>query len=188
MCIRDSHEHNHDKCGPQGPPGPCGKQGEQGPCGKPGGLIGYGQYVQYGSQPAPVNPGQPFTYSNAIITSPDVNSVTALFNPPFTNSGTIFILNNPGIYEVNWQMTYPMDAGTILYTGQTIATMIPQAYTMVGKTTDGQVAGSVIIQTLVPNSYVSVNAAAGNVVAITIPVNSSTANQSATTVSFKQIA
>lgn len=84
-------------------------------------------------------------------------------------------------------MTYPTDGGVVLYLGSTIPGMAPLPYTMVGKTPDGAVSGSVIIETTTPDSFLSVNAAAGNAVAIGIPPNSSTTNQSATTVSIKQI-
>ena len=84
-------------------------------------------------------------------------------------------------------MTYPSDGGVVAYLGSTIPTMLPLPYTMIGKTPNGQVAGSVIIETTTTSSFVSINAAAGNAVAIDIPPNSSTTNPNATTVSFKQI-
>jgi hypothetical protein len=146
------------------------------------------QYVQLGSQPATVAAGQPFTYTTSVLSTPGITASTAVFNPPFTTSGTVFTLANIGRYEVNYQMTYPTDGGVVLYFGTTLATMLPLPYTMIGKTTDGAVHGSVIAETLNTNSFVSVNAAAGNAAAITVPPNTSTTNQSATTVSFKQIA
>ena len=85
-------------------------------------------------------------------------------------------------------MNYPTDGGVVLYFGSTLAAMLPLPYTMIGKTLDGSVSGSVIVVTTVPNTLLSVNAAAGNGAAIGIPPNSSTTNQSATTVSIKQIA
>jgi hypothetical protein len=111
-----------------------------------------------------------------------------VYNPPFTTSGTVFQLTNIGTYEINFQMTFPTDGGITLYLGGTIPTMLPIPYTMVGKTPDGQIAGSVIIQTVSSGSFLSLNAAAGNSAAIGIPPNSSTTNQSSTTLSIKQIA
>ncbi|MDB5225335.1 MAG: Collagen triple helix repeat protein [Candidatus Adlerbacteria bacterium] len=84
-------------------------------------------------------------------------------------------------------MSYPTDGGVVLYSGSTLAGMVPLAYTMIGKSPDTPVSGNVIIQTTTPNSFVSVNAAAGNAAAIGIPPNTSTTNQSATTVLFMQI-
>ncbi len=84
-------------------------------------------------------------------------------------------------------MTYPTDGGVVLYFGSIIPTMLPLAYTMVGKSTNGAVSGSVIVETTADNSFLSVNAAPGNIVAIGIPPNSSTTNQSATTISIKKI-
>jgi hypothetical protein len=132
--------------------------------------------------------GQPFTYTTPVITNPNVTATTAVFTPPFTASGTVFTLGKAGLYEINYQMTYPTDGGVILYEGSTVPSMLPLSYTMIGKTPDGQVAGSVIVQTSTNSSFVSVNAAAGNAAAIAIPPFSSTTNASATTVSIKQIA
>lgn len=145
------------------------------------------QYVQLGSQPSTIPAGQPFTYSTAVLASTSISAVTAIFNPPFTSSGTVFTLEDIGRYEVNYQMTYPTDGGIMLYLGSTIPTMLPLAYTMVGKVQNGAVSGSVIIETTTVNSFLSVNAAPGNAVAISIPPNSSTTNQNATTVSIKKI-
>ncbi len=163
--------------GPAGPTGPTG----------PAGSIQAAQFVQLGVQPFVVGAGQPFTYSTAVVTSPNVISSTALFNPPYITSGTVFTLVNIGQYEVNYQMNYPTDGGVVLYLGTTLPGMAALPYTMIGKSTDGSVCGSVIIQTTSANSFLSVNAAAGNSVGISIPPNSSTTNQSATTVSIKQI-
>jgi hypothetical protein len=144
------------------------------------------QYVQYGSQPSTIAPGQPFTYSTAVLTSPGIIASTGIF-PPFFQSGTIFTLAETGRYEVNYQMTYPTDAGVVLFMGQTNFTMLPLNYSMIGKSTNGAVSGSVIIETSIANSLLSVNAAPGNVVAISIPPNSSTINQGATTISIKKL-
>lgn len=84
-------------------------------------------------------------------------------------------------------MAYPSDGGVVLYLGSTIGGMAPLPYTMIGKSPDGAVHGSVVIETTAPNSVLSVNAAANNGPAIVIPPNSSTTNASATTVSIKRI-
>jgi len=152
--------------------------------------ISAAQYAQSGAQPATVGAGQPFTYTTAVLTTPGISATTAIFNPPFTTSGTVFTLTNIGRYEVNWQMTYPTPSGVVLYLGSTIPTMLPLAYTMIGKAvtdTGGQVSGSVIIETTTASSFLSVNAAAGNSSAIGIPGDSSTTNTGSTTVSIKQI-
>lgn len=148
----------------------------------PAGTIPSAQYAQLGSQPGTIAPGQAFTYSTTILSTTGITPVTTA--PP---GGTVFTLANAGRYEVNYQMTYPTDGGVVLYLGATIPTMSPLPYTMIGKTPDGAVNGSVIIETTSSNSFLSVNAAAGNAVAIAIPPNSSSSNQSATTVSIKQI-
>ena len=188
--------------GEKGEKGECckGEKGEPGTSGEPGidglpgpdgatGVVSSAQYVQLGSQPATVAIGQPFTYTTAVLTTPStsISASTAVFNPPFSASGTVFTLTNIGRYEVNYQMTIVEDGGVVLYLGSTIPTMLPLPYTMIGKTPNGQMSGSVIIQTTTSPSFVSVNAAAGNSAAITVPPNSSTTNMSATTVSFKQI-
>lgn len=152
--------------------------------------IAAAQYAQSGAQPETVGAGQPFTYTDAILTTPGISAQTAIFNPPFAVSGTVFTLTNPGRYEVNWQMGYPTPSGVVLYLGSTIPTMQPLAYTMIGKNvtdTGGQVSGSVIIETTTPSSFLSVNAAPGNSSAIGIPGDSSTTNTGSTTVSIKQI-
>lgn len=170
--------------------GPTGATGTPGLTGATGaaGMVLSAQYVQLGSQPATVGAGQPFTYTTTVLGTPGITSATGVFNPPFTTSGTIFTLANIGRYEVQYQMSYPTDGGVILYLGTTIAGMVPLSYTMTGKTPDGMVSGSVIVETTSANSFLSVNAAAGNAIAIAIPPNSSGINQSATTISFKQIA
>ena len=178
--------------GATGSQGPIGIQGATGNTGADGTVnLNSAQFVLLGSQPATVAAGQPFTYdTTAVLASPNITATTAVFNPPFTASGTVFTLANPGRYEVNFQATYPTPSGMVLYLGSTIPSMLPLAYTMVGKDvtdTGGQVSGSVIIETTTANSFLSVNAAPGNTSAITVPPNSSTTNQSATTVSFKQI-
>ena len=144
------------------------------------------QYVQFGSQPSTIAPGQPFTYTTAVLTSPGIIASTGIF-PPFFQSGTIFTLTDIGRYEVNYQMTYPTDGGVVLYTGPVTFVMLPLNYTMIGKTSNGAVSGSVIIETTTANSVLSVNAAPGNSVALSIPPNSSNFNQSATTISIKKL-
>ncbi|MDB5254663.1 MAG: Collagen triple helix repeat protein [Candidatus Nomurabacteria bacterium] len=172
-----------------GDTGPAGTTGATGLTGLAGtnGAVSSALYVRYGSQPATVGAGQPFTYSTTILSTTGITSATAVFNPPFTASGTIFTLTNIGRYEIQYQMSYPTDGGIVLYAGSSLATMAPITYSMVGKSPDTPVNGNVIIQTTAVNSVVSVNAAAGNAAAIGIPPNSSTTNQNATTVSFKQI-
>ncbi|MFA5870842.1 MAG: peptidoglycan-binding protein [Candidatus Paceibacterota bacterium] len=164
-----------------GPTGPTGLTGSTGPTG-PAGMTFSAQYVQLGSQPGSIAASQPFTYTTAILTTPGITSVTTA--PP---GGTVFTLANIGRYEINYQMTYPTDGGIVVYFGQTVPSMLPLSYTMIGKSPDGAVSGSVIIETTTTNSFVSINAAAGNSAAIVIPPNSSTTNQSATTISFKQL-
>lgn len=170
--------------GPIGPIGPTGSQGAVGPQGPQGnagigGIISFAQYVQYGAQPGTIAPAQPFTYTNAIITSLNINTVTA-------GGGTIFILSNIGIYEVNYQMTIPAAGSVVIYLGASSPPTSPVPYAMIGKNPDGQMSGSVLIQTTTSPSYLSINAAAGNTAAL--QVETVFTNQTATTVSFKQIA
>lgn len=178
--------------GPTGATGSTGMAGSSGPTGATGstganGILSSAQYVQLGAQPATIGAGQPFTYTTTILTSADVAATTAVFNPPFTASGTVFTLGPIGRYEVNYQMVYPTDGGVVIYFGSTIPSMLPLSYTMIGKTPNGAVSGSVIVETTTLNSFLSINAAAGNAIAIDIPPNSSTTNQNATTVSIKRI-
>ena len=173
--------------GATGLTGATGTIGLTGPAGAAG-LVLSAQYVQIGSQPATVGAGQPFTYTTTILSTPGITAETAVFNPPFTTSGTVFTLANIGKYEVNYTMSYPTDGGVVLYVGSTIPTMVPLPYTIIGKTPAGAVSGSVIVETTSTNSFLSVNAAAGNALPIAVPPNSSTSNESATTVSFKQVA
>ena len=176
--------------GPTGLTGPAGVTGATGAAGSAGatgatGVIVSAQYSQLGAQPGSVAATQPFTYTTTDLSTASITSATGVFAPFAT--GTIFTLANIGRYEISYQMSYPTDGGVVLYTGATIAAMVPLPYTMIGKSPNGAVQGSVIIETTTTNSFVSVNAAAGNAVAIVIPSNSSTTNQSAATVSFKQI-
>jgi hypothetical protein len=173
--------------GPQGNTGATGATGATGDVGPAGGILASAQYVQLGAQPATIAAGQPFTYTTEVLSSPSISAQTNIFLPPFSASGTVFVLANIGRYEVNYQMSFPTDGGVVLYAGATIPTMLPQAYTMIGKSLDGQISGSVIIETTTASSFLSVCAAIGNGAAIDIPGDSSTTNQSATTVSFKQI-
>lgn len=170
--------------------GTNGINGTNGTNGTSGGAVLSAQYVQSGSQPASVGAAQPFTYTTAVFTTPGITASTAVFNPPFTISGTVFTLVNIGTYEVNFQITFPTDGGIVLYTGATVAGMLPLAYTMVGKAsaTSQQVSGSAIIHTTTTSSFLAVVAAAGNGAAIQPGPNSSTTNAGATTVSFKQLA
>ena len=151
------------------------------------GILQSSQYVQLGFQPAGVQPGQPFTFSTAILTSPDIIANTGVFNPPFFLSGTIFTLVTTGRYEVNYHMTYTTDGGVVLYFGSTVPTMAPLSYSMIGKTASGAVSGSVLIEVTSVPSFLSVNAASGNALTVNPPANSSTTNQGATAVSIKKI-
>lgn len=172
--------------GNTGSQGLVGATGPTGPAGSSATVVS-AQYVRFGSQPATIGAGQPFTYSTTILSTPGITTTTGIFNPPFTVSGTIFTLAEAGRYEINYQMNYPTDGGVLLYFGSTIPGMVPLAYTMIGKTPDSSIDGNVIVQVTSPNSFLSVNAAAGNAAAIAIPPNTSTTNQSATTISFKRI-
>jgi len=145
------------------------------------------QYVQLGSQPATVAAGQPFTYSTLVLSSPEINAITGLFNPPFFSSGTIFNLASAGRYEVNYQTTFFEDGAIVLYLGSTIPTMLPLAYTSVGKPSFSSVTGSVIIEIVTPSSFLSLNAAPANFAALSVPPNSGGVNQSATTISIKKM-
>ena len=175
--------------GPTGPTGATGATGATGPTGATGanGVIGSAMFVQLGAQPGFVPAGQPLTFSTTVLSSPGVTSLTGFFSPPFFTSGTVFQLANIGRYEVNYQIVFPTDGGIVLEFGTTIPTMLPLPYSMIGKNSNGAVSGSVIVETTTLNSFLSVNAAPGNSVAIGPPPNSSTTNQNATTVSIKQI-
>lgn len=188
--------------GPTGPTGATGATGATGTAGATGatgatgtsgvgGILGWAQYVQLGSQPATVAAGQPFTYTTAVVTTPGIIQQVAGIYGSYTASGTVFQLVSAGVYEVNYQTNFPTPSGVVLYTSPSLnGTYSPLPYTMIGKdTTDtgGQVGGSVIVVTTTANTFISVNAAAGNSSAIGVPPNSSTTNQSATTVSFKQL-
>jgi len=170
--------------GATGTPGTIGPTGPTGPAGVA--TLSSALYAQLGAQTG-VGAGQPFTYTTTILSTSSVTSTTAVFDKPFTTSGTIFTLANIGRYEINYQMAYPTDGGVVLYLGSTIPTMAVLPYTMIGKTPDGAVMGNVIIETTTTNSFLSVNAAAGNAAAIVISGYSSSSNQSATTISIKQI-
>lgn len=177
--------------GPQGPIGSIGPSGIQGPVGPAGisGAIPSAVYAQLGAQPATVGAGQPFTFTTTIIASVNVTPTTAIFNPPFTTSGTVFQLGNIGVYEVNYQTIYPINGGVVLYTGPTVASMTPVSYSQIGHNTatQMQVFGSVLVQTTTTNSFLSINASPSNTSAIAVPPNSSTTNESSMTVSIKQI-
>jgi hypothetical protein len=84
-------------------------------------------------------------------------------------------------------MTYVTNGSIVLYVGNTPTSMLPLPYTMVGKTTNGQITGCSIIQTTTVNSFLSLNAAAGNSAAINIAGNASTTNASATAIIIQQI-
>jgi hypothetical protein len=168
--------------GPTGAPGDTGFTGAQGDTGP--GISNMVQYAQLGSQPATVGAGQPLTFTSAIIISPTILAITGIISS-FTASGTVFLLANPGRYEVNYQAFSTPDAGIVIYTGDTVS-MLPLPYTMIG-TPSGPMCGSVIIDIPGPATYLAVCAAAGNSSALSIPPNSSTTNQSSTTVSIKQL-
>lgn len=155
--------------------------------GNANGVIASAMFVQLGAQPSTVSPGQPLTFSTTVLSSPVITSLTGIFSPPFSASGTLFQLANIGRYEVNYQIVFPTDGGIVLELGTTIPTMAPLPYTMIGKNLGGAVSGSVIVETTTTNTFLSVNAAPGNSVAIAPPPDSSTTNQNATTVSIKQI-
>jgi hypothetical protein len=174
--------------GAAGPTGPTGATGSTGATGATGatGVLTSGMYVQLGAQPASVAAGQPLTFTTTVLASPGVTATTGIF-PPFTASGTVFQLANIGRYEVNYQLVYPTDGGIVLFSGATLPTMLPLAYTMIGKTLNGAVSGSVIVETATIGAFLSVNAAPGNASSVQPPPNSSTTNLNATTVSIKQI-
>lgn len=179
--------------GPAGAMGAVGPAGAAGVPGIPGlgGILGWAQYVQLGSQPATVAAGQPFTYTTAVVTTGGIIQQPAAIYGSYAASGTVFQLVSPGVYEVNYQTNFPTPSGVVLYTSPSLnGTYSPLPYTMIGKaSTDAgdQVSGSVIVVTTTANTFISVNAAAGNSSAIGVPPDSSTTNQSATTVSFKRL-
>lgn len=158
--------------GIQGPPGPAGPQGPQG-------IVTSAQYAQIGGQPAPLAAAQAFTFTTPALTTPSII-------PSAANGGTVFQFGIGGRYEVNYQTNYFADGGVVLYQGPTPGSMLPTAYSMVGKHSPGAVTGSVIIL-VAPNSYVSMNAAPGNALAINPTATSSNNNTSSTTISFKQL-
>ena len=168
-----------------GPPGisitgPQGIQGLIGPTGLSN-IIAAGMYAQLGAQPASVAASQPLTFSTTILSTPSITPLVAL-------GGTVFQLATISRYEVNYQVTFPTNGGIVLFTGSTLGTMLPLAYTMLGKSSNsGQVSGSMIIATTTANSFLSVNAAPGNTAALQPGTNSSATNQNSTTVSIKQI-
>ena len=169
--------------------GATGATGTIGATGATGGIISSAQYAQIGAQPGSIAANQPFTYTTAVLTSPSIIASTGTF-AAFPASGTVFQLANIGRYEINYQVTYPTDGGVVLAVGPNLlaGSMTQLSYSMIGKTPDGQVAGSVIIQTTTVNSFVAVVAGAGNVAPIQPGPNSSTTNANSTTVSIKQIA
>lgn len=130
-------------------------------------------------------PGQPLTFNQNLICDPLITSNTGVF-PPFTGCGTVFTLNCAGVYEVNFQAYAQCDAAIVLYVGSSLCSILPLAYTMVGKFCDGIISSSVLIQVVI-GSVVALCAAPGNTNTITIPQNCNTTNESATTISFKFI-
>jgi hypothetical protein len=146
--------------------------------------VNSAQFSQIGAQPATVTAGQPFTFSSTNLVGAGITSMTGLFSPPFTLAGTVFTLAKIGRYEVRFRMSFPSNGAIVLYQGQTLATMTPSLL-VVGKTTDGQASDTQIIETTTVNSFLSLNAAAGNTAGIVIPALSSTTNTNATTLSIK---
>jgi len=185
--------------GPIGPTGytgaagiPGGPTGPAGPAGSSGGLIGFAQYALLGSQRATIASSQPFEYNVDVITTATIIRQPYATYGSLPASGTVFQLVNIGIYEINYQTNYPTPSGIVVSTSPSLnGTYTQQAYSMVGKAvtdTGGQVSGSILLRTTTANSFVAICAGAGNSSAIGVPPNSSTTNESSTTVSFKQIA
>lgn len=143
------------------------------------------QFHQLGAQPAPagIPAGQPLTFTTAVLPSTNITSNTGLF-APFTISGTVFNLAAIGRYQISFHATFASDGAIVLYAGPTVATMTPLSYSLVNKATSGVASTTVIIETVVANTLVSLNAAAGNVANIVIGATGSTTNTSSTSISF----
>lgn len=138
-------------------------------------------------EPAPITPGQPFTFSINDIPSSGVVFTTGVFNPPFSSSGTVFRLVNKGIYQVSFQTSYTEDAGVLLYLGNTIQALAPLSYTSTGKLVGTQVVGSFLVNVPNNNSYLALVASPNNVNNIFILQNSSSNNLSSTSISIVQL-
>jgi multisubunit Na+/H+ antiporter MnhC subunit len=168
--------------GTTGAVGPSGSIGATGSTGAVGVSLSYATYSIQGSLPATLAAGEPITFSQTNVEF-GISKNTGII-PPFSASGTVITLANIGKYLVNYQANYPEDGGIALYQNGAV---VP--YSIIGKSAAGNspVFGSVIITTTTTNSFLSVNGAPGNSVALTIPPNSSTTNQASTTVTILQI-
>lgn len=166
--------------------GPTGQTGVIGPTGSAGAVLSSQFYEATVGLPT-LAAGQPMTYASTAFNSINIVPSTGTFNPPFTASGTVFNLPLAGHYEINYQLTYAENGSLCVFYGATVVAMAQLAWSPVGRATGTSQAVGSIIFNAAANSYCSVNAEAGNSVALTISGNASTTNANIASVSFKYL-
>ncbi len=161
--------------GPQGNTGNTGATGATGAQGPAGTVLSFADFYALGSQPATIPPGGGVTFtfighnSGGIILSNNA-------------SGSTFTLVTAGIYLFTFQATVNENAGLALAQNG-----VQLAQSVVGRDTGtSQIVGTSLV-TAAANDTFQVIAADGNVVAISIPPNSSTTNSSSTTLTILRL-
>jgi hypothetical protein len=163
--------------GARGADGANGVAGQQGQQGTPGaaGVSEYAEFFARGlDNPGPIAPGDPILFqqngptSGTItrvgadtITLPDVGTYRVSFSVPVNEAG---------------QLVVALDGVELVYTASGRAT---------GTTT---IAGESLVQTTVPNSTIRVINPAGNLGAITLPIQAGGSRQVASTLIIEQLA
>ena len=187
-----SYSERNDEPGPRGYPGPIGKQGEVGlsgligpigPIGLPGpigpigvpGLIGP---IGLTGPIGPIGPAATFSAADFFALMPGDNAATLApgTNLSFPQNGpsygiditrltaTTFSLVSVGLYQVLFQVSITESAQLclVLNAGQAASTVVGRA------TGTSQVVGICLVQTILPNSVLSVCNPLGEPIALTM--------------------
>lgn len=157
-------------------------------CGDASGDQVIAEYWQVGAQPAATLPaGAPLQFTQAGNISPGISAGLALTQG---GTGTVFTLVYPGVYQITYRSGYTGNGSIAIYRG-TVATSLSQVdKSLIGHTgapTETTVHGSIHLTTTAANELFSVNAAAGNVAALTFPALATATNSNVHHVSIVRL-
>jgi len=147
--------------GPTGPTGPTGADstvpGPTGPTGPTGGVLGAADFfaLMPSDNPATVAPGSAvFFPQNGPILGPSILRAT----------GNTFTLVEIGVYQVAFNVSVSEPGQLVI-----VVNAVEQAYTVAGRATGtSQISQTCLVETIVPNSVISVENPVGEAAALTI--------------------
>jgi len=153
------------------------------------GGVSYASWYRQGTQPAALSVGQPLTYTTLTAnTISGLSMSTGVYNPPFTNSGSVFTMP-VGTFRISWeQVITESGAATNLLFGSTIAGMVVIPNSSVGQATgNAQSTGNYILIVPGGGGFLAVAASAGNAGAVNI-AGTQNGNSTITTINITKLA